>query len=121
MSISIASGAGCIRAASLSSRRLQVGGERVGADAGPLGDAALRALVAVGDEVHLHLGVGSDDGADVAALDHDVAVAPELALPLAHHLAHGVMARDDGDHPVDARLADRGVTSVPAIQTRSPR
>ena len=95
MSISIASGG------RLHARRValvaetQVGGERVGADAGPLGDAPLRTLVAVGDEEHLHLGVRSDDRADVAPLDHDVAVAAELALPLAHHLAHGVMARHD--------------------------
>ena len=61
-----------------------------------------RTLVAVGDEIDLHLGVRRDDRADVASLDHDVAVAPELALPLAHHLAHGRMARDDRNHPVDA-------------------
>ena len=41
-------------------------------------------------------------------LDHHIAVAPELALPLAHHLAHGVMAGHDGHHPVDAGFADRG-------------
>ena len=64
--------------------------------------------VRVGDEVDLHLGVGRDDGADVAALDHDVALAAELALPLAHHLAHLRVPRDDRHHPVDARLADRG-------------
>src|SRR5213080_511271 len=65
----------------------EVGGERVGADAGPLRDAPLLALLPVGDQEHLHLGAGSDDRADVASLDHDVPVAPELALPLAHHLA----------------------------------
>ena len=67
-----------------------------------------RAHLGVGDEVDLHLGVGRDDGADVAALDHDVAVAAELALPLAHHLAHLGVPRDDRHHPVDPRLPDRG-------------
>jgi hypothetical protein len=86
----------------------QVGGERVGPDAGPFGDASLCTLVPIGDEEDLHVGVGRDDGADVAALDHDVAVAPELPLPLPHHLAHGGMARYDWHHPVDTSLADRG-------------
>jgi len=31
----------------------------------------------------------------------------ELALAVAHHLAHVVVTGDDGDHAVDARLADR--------------
>ena len=73
----------------------QVGRERVGADLGPLGDAAPRAHVAVGDEVDLDLGVGRDDGADVAALDHRVALVGELALALAHDLAHLRVPRDD--------------------------
>ena len=50
---------------------------------------------------------GRDDGADVAALDHDVALGGELALALAHHLAHLGVARDDRNHPVDAHLPDR--------------
>ena len=67
----------------------------------------LRADVGIGLEIDLHLGARRDDRADVAALDHDVALRGELTLPLAHHLAHLVVARDDRDHPVDARLADR--------------
>ena len=43
------------RAASLSSRSAQVGGERVGADLRPLDRAAARAHAAVGDEVDLDL------------------------------------------------------------------
>src|SRR5262249_38286393 len=78
----------------------QVGRQGVGADAGPLGDAAFRTLISIGDEEDLYLGVGSDDGADVAALDHDVPVAPELTLALAHHLAHRVVTSDDRHHPV---------------------
>ena len=66
------------------------------------------ATARVGDEIDLDLGVGRDDRADVAALDDDVALLPERALPLAHHLAHGVVARDDGDELVDVGLADRG-------------
>ena len=42
----------------------------------------------IGNEVDLHLRVRSDDGADVASLDHDVASLAELALPLAHDLAN---------------------------------
>ncbi len=85
----------------------QVGRERVGADVGTLRLAATRADVGIGLQVDLHLGVGRDDGADVAPLDHDVPLMAELALPLAHHLAHVVVARDDRDHPVDSGLADR--------------
>ena len=86
---------------------LEVGRERVGADLGPLGLPAPRAHRGVGDEVDLHLGLRRDDGADVAALDHDVALGAELALALAHHLAHLRVARDDRHHPVDPHLADR--------------
>ena len=77
--------------------QLEVGRERVGADVGPLGLAAARADRRVGDEVDLHLGLRRDDRADVAALDHDVALGPELALALAHHLAHLGVAGDDRD------------------------
>ena len=62
----------------------------------------------VGDEVNLYLGLRCDDGADVAALDDDVALVPERPLPLAHHLAHLRVARDDRDELVDVGLADRG-------------
>ena len=87
--------------------RPEIGRERVGADVGPLGLAPRGANRRIGLQVDLHLGVGRDDRADVAALDHDVALMAELALPLAHHLAHLVVARDDRHHAVDARLADR--------------
>src|SRR5581483_3482018 len=86
----------------------QVGRERIGADAGPLGAAPAGTLLAIGGEIDLHLGIRCDDGADVAALDDDVAVLAELALPFAHHFAHGRVAGNDGNHPVDARAADRG-------------
>ena len=108
MSISLARRrAGCMRARSDSSRELEVGRERIGADVRPLRLPPLRAHLRVGDEVDLHLGVGRDDRADVAALDHGVALRGELALALAHHLAHLRVPRDDRHHPVDARLADR--------------
>ena len=86
----------------------QVGGERVGADLRPLGQPPGRAHRAVGVQVDLDRGLRRDDGADVAALDHDVAVVGELLLARAHHLAHGRMARDDRDEAVDVGLADRG-------------
>src|SRR5439155_20545624 len=55
----------------------------------------------------LHRGVRSDAGADVAALDHDVAVLGQLALTITHHIANLGMAGDDGDEPVDLRPPDR--------------
>ena len=74
----------------------EVGRERVGADRPAARPARRRArTVRIGDEVDLHLGVGRDDRADVAALDHGVALAAELALALAHHLAHLRVPRDD--------------------------
>ena len=66
-----------------------------------------RAHGRVGDEADLHLGVRHDDDADVAPLDHRVALSAELALPLAHHLAHLRMPGDDRDGRVDLGLADR--------------
>src|SRR5439155_24307799 len=67
---------------------------------------ACRADLGVRLQVHLDLRAGRDDGTDVAPFDHDVPLARELALALAHHLADRVMARDHGHHPVDPRLAD---------------
>ena len=75
---------------------------------GPLGRAAGGTDPLVGDEVHLHLRLRRDDGADVAALDDDVPLAPEGPLALTHHLPHLVVAGDDRDELVDVRLADRG-------------
>ena len=86
----------------------QVGGERVGADPRPLRRAPGGADALVRDEVDLDLSLRRDDRADVAALDHDVALRPERALALSHHLAHVVVAGDDRDELVDVRLADRG-------------
>jgi hypothetical protein len=68
--------------------RAQVGGERVGVQLGPLGKAAAGAHPGVGLEVDLHGCAGTTTGADVAALDDDVAVVGELPLAVAHHLAH---------------------------------
>ena len=47
-----------------------------------------------------------DDDADVATLDHGVALLAERALPLAHHLAHLGMAGDDRHGGVDHGLPD---------------
>ena len=66
--------------------------------------ARRRARARVGDEVDLDLGVRRDDGADVAALDHGVALVAELALALAHDLAHLGVAGDDRHHAVDPGL-----------------
>ena len=108
MSISCASAAGRMRAASLWSRRRR----SVASASPPISGRSARRRCArtfgIGDEIDLHLRVGRDDGADVASLDDDVAVVTELALALAHDLAHLRMARDDRHHPVDLRAADRG-------------
>ena len=86
---------------------LEVGREGVRADLGPLGLPAQSANARVGLEIDLHLGLGGDDGADVPAFDHDVAIGAELALALAHHLAHLGVPRDHRHHAVDPNLADR--------------
>ena len=72
----------------------------------------------VGDKVDLYLGLRCDDGADVPPLDHDVPLLAERALPLAHHLPHLVVARDDRDELVDVGLADRGRHIAPSMNTR---
>ena len=121
MSIRSASAAGCMLRGVALVAEAQVGGERVGADLGPLGGAAAGALALVGDEVDLHVGVRRDDGADVAALDHDVALVAELALALAHHLAHlagGARRPAPSGRSGLSRIEE--VTSVPAIETRPP-
>src|SRR6476469_3674308 len=86
----------------------EVGCERVGANLGPLGQAAIRAHGTIGVQVDLHRSLRGDHGADVAALDHDVAIVGELLLARAHHLAHVLVARDDRDEAVDVGLANRG-------------
>jgi hypothetical protein len=67
----------------------------------------LGADVLVGDEIDLHGGVRRNDRADIAAFDHDVPYTAELALPVAHDLAHTRIPCDDGNHPVDFGLPDR--------------
>ena len=74
VSICCASSAGCMRAASFSSRSCRSVASASAPIPGPVGHAPLRPLVAVGDEIHLHLSARRDDGADVAPLDHDVAL-----------------------------------------------
>ena len=99
--------------------QLEIGRECVRADVGPLGLAASRADRRIGDEVDLHLGLRRHDRADVAALDHDVALGAELALALPHHLAHLVVAGDDRDVLVDPHLPDR-VGDVGAVDVDAP-
>ena len=82
VSMRSASGAGCMRTASLSSRR-----RRSVARASPpmSGRSAWRRRArvrGVGVEVDLHFGVRRDDRADVPPFDHDVALLAELALAL---------------------------------------
>ena len=74
----------------------------------PLRVPARRAHLGVGIEPDLQLGVRRHDLADVAALDHGVALLGELALALAHDLAHLRVPRDDRDGGVDLGRADLG-------------
>jgi hypothetical protein len=77
------------------------------ADYAPCGTLRLAtrgADTGVGLEIDLDLGAGSDDGADVATLDDRVALRGELTLALAHHLAHVVVAGNDGDHAVASHV-----------------
>ena len=85
----------------------QVGRERIGADPGPLRRAPGGASPLVRHEVNLYLSLRCHDRADVTPFDDDVALAPERALALSHHLAHLRVPRDDRDELVDVRLADR--------------
>ena len=120
VSITSASSAGCMRARSLSSRARR----SVASASAPMsGRSAWRRCSRtrpVGDEVDLDVGVRADDRADVAALDHRVALLRELALALPHDLAHLGMPRDDRHHAVDPRLADRG-GDVGARDRHAPR
>ena len=81
-------------------------GEHVDLDPVPLGVPPLGAHLRVGDEPDLELGVRRDDDADVASLDHGVALLAERALALAHHLADLGVPGDDRDGGVDHRLSD---------------
>ena len=74
----------------------------------PLGVPARRPHLGVGVEPDLELGMRRHDLADVAALDHRVALLGELTLALAHHLAHLLVPRDDGHGRVDLGRADLG-------------
>ena len=108
-----------MRAASRSSRSRRSVASASAPISGPLRARAARARTLVGDEVDLHLGVGRDDGADVAALDHGVPLAGELALALAHHVAHLLVAGDDGTSGRSRDLRIAAVTSLPSIETRA--
>ena len=72
-----------------------------------LGGAAARALLGVGGEEDLDLGVGRDDGADVAALGDPVAVGEDAPLLLDQRLAHGRVGGDTREAASEtSRLAD---------------
>ena len=69
--------------------------------------AAPGALVLVGREPHLELGVGRDDGADVAPLGHPVAAGDERALPVEQRGAHRRVGGPPRGLLGDLRRADR--------------
>src|SRR5664279_4929957 len=52
--------------------------------------ATARALGGVGGQEDLQLGIGRDDGADVAALGHPIAVGDQLALLGHERISHGL-------------------------------
>ena len=86
----------------------EIGGERLGLDAGPVGGASARPLVLVGLEEDLHVGSGSDDLPDVAPLDHRVASERQRPLALAHDRAYLRVTRHRRHEAVDLGLSDRG-------------
>ena len=103
----------------------QVGGERVGAELGPLGEAAAGA--------HLRSRPGgrpspAASGTTTVPMSRpSITTSPscrELALALAHDLAHLGMPGDDRDEPVDLGAADRSGDvgagdEAPALRRRS--
>ena len=72
-----------------------------------LGGAALGAGRRVGDQEDLDLRVGRHHRADVAALDHDAALADDRALELEQPGPHGGDGADRADRGVDLVGADR--------------
>src|SRR5919201_812833 len=74
----------------------EIGDECIAADVGALRLAPTGANLGVRVEVDLDRRVGCDHRPDIASLDHNVALGCKRALPFAHHLAHGRVARDDG-------------------------
>ena len=87
---------------------LEVGTELDGAPA--------RALARVGGEEHLQLGVGRDDGADVAPLGDPVAVGDQLALLGDERLAHGGVGGNDGGCLVRHRALRMALADVAAVE-----
>src|SRR5205814_6551736 len=75
--------------------------------------------LAVGDEVDLHVRLGRDDGADVAAFDDHAALLDELPLATAHDHAHLGVSSDHGHEAVDAGTADH-VRDVSSVDPDSP-
>ena len=65
-------------------------------------------------EEDLQLGIGEDDGSDVAPLDHVVAGIADAALLFEHGAAHGDMGGNRAHGPVDARGADFAAHIGPA-------
>ena len=82
--------------------------------------ATMRTGMGVGREEHLDLGVGEDDGTDVAALGHHVGAACKSALELDHGGAHGRDARhrahgcipEPENTPVESVGPDRGMQQM---------
>jgi hypothetical protein len=85
----------------------QIGGEVIRGDAGSVGRPPARALVGVGEQEHLHLGLRCDDRANVATFDHGVAADREGALSVTHHVAHLGMTCDRRHQTVDLSSSDR--------------
>ena len=73
---------------------------------GVLQRTAARPLLGACREKYLDLGVGKDDGPDVAALHGDVVVGRDGALLLDERLAHGRHRAHSAHDTVDARRAD---------------
>ena len=81
--------------------------------------AAARAHLRVGVEPDLELGLGPDDGADVAALGHGVAGREERALRAVQRVAHRRVARDERDARLDLGAAQVAVARQRAASAAS--
>ena len=118
VSTSIASSARCVFAASRSSRRRISSASCLDLDPVALGVAPRGANRRVGAEPDLQLGVRRDDLADVAALDHGVALLAELAAGArASPRAPPGAGRRSGTEESITGCRISAVTSCPAMKT----
>ena len=115
-----ASSAGCVFDGVALVAVAEIGGERLRVDARSVRRAPARALVLVGEQEDLHLGVRVRRRVPMSR--PSITESPpsgERALPLAHDLAHLGMARDRRHEAVDLGVSDRS-RHVLAVDLHEP-